>query len=179
MKRIVLSLLFAGLSSGLRAQQPLYIVNGAPREEIASIPPDDIETIDELPADEESIARYGERASNGVIIISLKYDTPARFEADSLPFEAYVARRAAWADDEPAARVVVRYTIAADGTIVVDRVLESTESRLRRRVLKVLAAAPPWIPATKNGRPIESSGVLRLQLPEGKPMPGEPYLRIR
>ena len=44
------------------AQKPLYIVNGEPREEIASIPPEDIESVESLPADEQYIARYGERA---------------------------------------------------------------------------------------------------------------------
>jgi len=45
-------------------------------------------------------------------------------------------------------------------------------------LLKALAEAPRWKPATKNGRPVESEGVLRIQLPEGKPLPGEPYIRI-
>ena len=75
MKRyiLLLSALFAATLSAV-AQRPLYIVNGVETEEIESIPPDDIENIESLPADEETIARYGEKAANGVILISLRYD---------------------------------------------------------------------------------------------------------
>ena len=83
-----------------------------------------------------------------------------------------------WGENEPAARVALRYTVTPEGETVAGAILESTDSRLRRRVLKALAEAPRWKPATKNGRPVESEGVLRIQLPEGKPLPGEPYIRI-
>lgn len=59
MKRYALTL-FALLGSALlpaAAQKPLYIVNGRETEEIASIPPEDIERVETLPADEETIAR--------------------------------------------------------------------------------------------------------------------------
>ena len=113
------------------AQQPLYIVNGVETEQIASIPPDDIENVEMLPADEETIARYG----------------------------------------EPAARIVLRYTVTPEGDTVVAQELESTDSRLKRRVLKAVAEAPRWTPARKNGTPVESEGILHIQLPEGKLMP--------
>ena len=160
--------LFAALlaATPLAAQKPLYIVNGTPCDEIAGIETDDIERIEELPADEESIARYGEKASNGVILITLKYDSPAVFEGGE-PFADHIARQVKWGENEPAARVALRYKVTPEG-----------DSRLRRRVLKALAEAPRWKPATKNGRPVESEGVLRIQLPEGKPLPGEPYIRI-
>ena len=58
MKRyiLILSALFVATLSAV-AQRPLYIVNGVETEEIESIPPDDIENIESLPADEETIAR--------------------------------------------------------------------------------------------------------------------------
>ncbi len=171
--------LFAALlaATPLAAQKPLYIVNGTPCDEIAGIETDDIERIEELPADEESIARYGDKATNGVILITLKYDSPAVFEGGE-PFADHIARQVKWGENEPAARVALRYTVTAEGETVAGAILESTDSRLRRRVLKALAEAPRWKPATKNGRPVESEGVLRIQLPEGKPLPGEPYIRI-
>ena len=43
-------------------------------------------------------------------------------------------------------------------------------------VLKALEEAPLWEPATKNGTPVASEGVLRIQLPEGKPLPRLPEL---
>ena len=57
MKRYALTL-FALLGSALlpaAAQKPLYIVNGRETEEIASIPPEDIERVETLPADEETV----------------------------------------------------------------------------------------------------------------------------
>ena len=167
------------LSAVVRAQHPLYLVNGTPVEEIASIPPGDIELIETLPADEETIARYGAEASNGVILVTLRYDEPARFEApgaEGLPFGEYIARRVKWEADEPAARVIVRYTVTPEGRAAVKEILEATDNRLKRRVLKAIEAAPAWRPARKNGAPVASEGVLRIQLPEGKPMPRQPQL---
>lgn len=180
MKRsLLLPLLAAALSAA--AQQPLYLVNGreCTPEAAAALSPSDIETVEELPADEESIARYGERAAEGVILITLRFDTPARFGADTLSFDAYVARQVKWGSDEPAARVVLRYTVTPEGLTEVTQELESTDGRLKRRVLKAVAEAPRWTPALKNGEPVASEGVLTIRLPEGKPLRREPYIRLR
>ena len=134
------------------AQQPLYIVNGVETEQIASIPPDDIENVEMLPADEETIARYGDKAANGVMLVTLRYDQSAVFPADST-FSGYIARQVKWGDDEPAARIVLRYTVTPEGDTVVAQELESTDSRLKRRVLKAVAEAPRWTPARKTARP--------------------------
>lgn len=160
------------------AQQPLYIVNGKVCDDIRSIPPDDIEQVESLPADEETIARYGAEASNGVILVTLRYDSPARFPSDST-FGSYIARRVEWDPDEVAARVVLRYRIAPDGTLSVVQKLQSTDNRLKRRVLKAVSEAPRWEPAMKNGQAVESEGVLSIQLPEGKPLPRHMELVIR
>ena len=179
MKRyiLLLSALFAATLSAV-AQRPLYIVNGVETEEIESIPPDDIEQVESLPADEETIARYGAEASNGVILVTLRYDSPARFPSDST-FGSYIARRVEWDPDEVAARVVLRYRIAPDGTLSVVQELQSTDNRLKRRVLKAVSEAPRWEPAMKNGQAVESEGVLSIQLPEGKPLPRHMELVIR
>ena len=90
-----LFILFASAMMSLTvssAQSPLYIVGGKAIESIDHIPQSDIESIETLPADEETIARYGERASNGVIVVHLRYDTPARFEAEGCDsFADYIA----------------------------------------------------------------------------------------
>ncbi len=153
------------------AQSPLYIVNGVERTSTADIPPEVIERIEELPADEFTIAQYGEKASNGVVLITLKYDEPPRFAGDSLAFADYIASQVAWTETDPTARIVLRYRIAQDGTLTVLDQLEATDKRLLRRVLKAVAAAPRWEPARKAGAAVESEGVLRLQLPLGRRMP--------
>ena len=163
MKRyiLLLSALFAATLSAV-AQRPLYIVNG--------VETDDIENIESLPADEETIARYGEKAANGVILISLRYDKPAIFEAGTT-FDEYIAGQVKWDDDEPAARIILRYTVTPEGKAVLAQELESTDNRLKRRVLKALSEAPHWHPAQKNGVAVASEGVLHIQLPKGKRMP--------
>lgn len=160
------------------AQEPLYIVNGEPREHIRNIPPDWIENAERLPADEETIARYGQRAANGVMIVTLCHDRTARFTGGR-SFEEYIAARVDWPQDEPAARVILRYTVTAEGRVAVDKVLEATDKRLRRRVLKAVEEAPAWEPATKQGVPVASEGVLRIQLPAGKKIPREVEVVLR
>ncbi len=46
-------------------------------------------------------------------------------------------------------------------------------------VLKAMEQAPVWQPATCNGLPVESGGVLRIELPEGKTLPHETELILR
>ena len=74
---------------------------------------------------------------------------------------------------------MLRYRIAPDGTLSVVQELQSTDNRLKRRVLKAVSEAPRWEPAMKNGQAVESEGVLSIQLPEGKPLPRHMELVIR
>ena len=157
---------------------PLYIVNGVEMESVRHIPEDDIEHIDHLPANEESVAKYGERANNGVIIVTLCYDREAEFTGGK-PLADYVAERVKWPENYGVARFVARYTIAEDGSFRLGDILQSTDHQLRKRVLKALQSVPKWQPATKQGKAVESEYVLAVQLPKGKPMPMEPYIVIR
>lgn len=173
---IVPLLLLLSIVVPARGQQPLYIVNGEERRSTADIPPEVIERIEELPADEFTIAQYGEKASNGVVIITLKYDESPRFCADSLTLADYVTRHVEWGPTDPPARIVLRYRIDTTGTLTVIDQLEATDKRLLRRVLRALEAAPRWEPARKAGVAVESQGVLRLQLPVGRRMPRQAEL---
>lgn len=161
------------------AQSPLYIVNGREMDDIRAIPPSDIEKIETVEINEESIAKYGTEANHGVIIVTLKYDEPARFQDDSISYNDYIADRVKWGDNEPVARVAIRYTIGTDGKVTLGDVLESTDNRLRRKIVAAVEEAPAWIPAKKEGKPVESERVLQIQLPRGRRMPREPYVVIR
>ncbi len=182
MKKILITFLAAVCTGTVFAEEPayaapepLYIVNGELTDDIRNIPPDDIDRIEMLPADDETIARYGEAATHGVILVSLRYDTPAAFEA-SESFSDYIAGQVRWDETDPVARVILRYTVTPEGKAVVEKELESTDSRLKRRVLKALDDAPLWRPAMKNGTAIASKGVLKVQLPQGKEMPRQAEL---
>ena len=178
-KFLILNFAFCILHSvSAWAQRPLYIVNGIETESVHLIPEKNIEHIDHLPADEESVAKYGERANNGVIIVTLRYDREAQFMGGK-PLADYIAERVKWPENWSVARFVARYTIGADGSFRLGTILESTDHQLRKRVLKVLQKLPKWRPATKQGKAVESEYVLAIQLPKGKEMPREPYIVIR
>ena len=157
---------------------PLYIVNGVEMESVQHIPEKNIEHIDHLPANEESVAKYGERANNGVIIVTLRYDKEAKFTGGKSLVD-YVGERVKWPENYGVARFVARYTIGADGTFRLGTILQSTDHQFRKRVLKVLQSLPKWQPATKQGKAVDSEYIFAIQLPKGKQMPKEPYIVIR
>jgi hypothetical protein len=157
---------------------PLYIVNGVEMESVQHIPEENIEHIDHLAANETTVAKYGEKANNGIIIVTLRYDKEAEFGGEK-SFADYVSERVVWPENYGVARFVARYTIASDGSFVLGSILESSDNQFRKRVLKALQDMPRWQPATKQGKAVESEYVLAVQLPKGKAMPKEPYIVIR
>ena len=165
------------MSASAQTQTPLYIVNGVEMESVRHIPEENIEHIETLPADEQTIARYGDKARNGVVIIALCYDREAQFDGGR-DFDDYIAEQVHWPAHHPAARVVVRYTVESDGSIRLGSVLQATNRRLYKRVVAAVEKAPKWSAATKSGTPVASEHVLRIQLPKGKPMPRERYIVI-
>lgn len=60
-----------GAASINASDQPLYVVDGIPQDDINDLNPDDIESIDVL-KDASSSAIYGSRGANGVILIKTK-----------------------------------------------------------------------------------------------------------
>ena len=166
------------VSASAQTQTPLYIVNGVVMESVKHIAEANIEHIDHLEANEATVAKYGERANNGVIIISLRYDKEAEF-AGGASLADYVEERVKWDENWGVARFVARYTISADGSFNLGDILQSTDNQLRKRVLRVLEDIPAWQPATKQGKAVESEYVLSVQLPQGKAMPKEAYIVIR
>lgn len=156
------------------AREPLYVVNGEVVASIEGIPHEDIETIDVLPANEDTIAEWGLEASEGVILVRLRYDTPARFLAEGRNnFTDYLATKVKWSASMPAERVSLRIRVATDGRATVSEVLQSTSRQFLKRVAKAIANAPRWSPATRDGNAVESIALVNLQLPQGKELPVE------
>ena len=178
--RLIATLLALVLATPLVAQQPLYVVNGEVVESIEEIPHDDIESIDVLPADEETIAKWGIEASEGVIVVRLKFDTPATFVAEGFNnFTAYLAKHIKWSENMPAERASLRLNITEEGKIEVVEVLDTTSRQFLKHVTKAIASAPCWQPAMRDGKPIESLQLVNIQLPLGKELPKDPYVIIR
>lgn len=185
---LLAGLLFLSLSAPdataqSRKRLPLYIVNGErmSEEQVKGIHPKDIEDNHLLPADEQTIERYGHEAANGVVVITLRYDTPARFEIDgqTTNYSNYIADRVKWDDTDPVARIIISFKVKADGTISDNDVLEATDKRLLRRIEKAMAEAPRWRPALKDGKGVETTHLLKVTLPKGRTMPRERVVRIQ
>lgn len=170
MKRIIAIIVFV-LSltlQSLSAREPLYVVNGEVVASIDDIPHEDIESIDVLPADEESVALWGEGASEGVIMVRLRYDTPASFAADGYDnFTEYLASVVNWREPNAAERVSLRLTIGTDGRARISEVLQATSRQLLRRVERAIEDAPLWSAAMRNDVAIECQQLVNLQLPLG------------
>lgn len=180
---VSLLLLLSAPSRAQNTQAPLYIVNGEPmsEEQVKDIDPSDIVSNTLLPADEHTIAEYGEAANNGVVVIVLRYDTPPRFEVggEQTGYSRYVGRMVKWdAESDPVARVIIAFRVEADGSVTVRDVLEATDKRLCRRVLKAMEEAPRWQPALKEGEGVATDHVLRITLPEGRTLPREREIAI-
>ena len=166
-----------------RKRMPLYIVNGEKmtEEQVKDINPKDIVDNHLLPADEQTIERYGHEAANGVVVITLRYDTPARFEIEGevTKYSAYIADRIKWDETDPVARIIISFKVKADGSVAEFDVLEATDKRLLRRIEKAMTEAPRWQPALKDGKGVETTHLLKVTLPKGRTMPRERVVRIQ
>ena len=166
-----------------RERIPLYIVNGEKmtEEQVKDINPKDIVDNHLLPADEQTIERYGHEAANGVVVITLRYDTPARFEIEGevTKYSAYIADRVKWDETDPVARIIISFKVKADGSVAEFDVLEATDKRLLRRIEKAMTEAPRWQPALKDGKGVETTHLLKVTLPKGRPMPRDRVVRIQ
>ena len=162
---VSLLLLLSAPSRAQNTQAPLYIVNGEPmsEEQVKDIDPSDIVSNTLLPADEHTIAEYGEAANNGVVVIVLRYDTPPRFEVggEQTGYSRYVGRMVKWdAESDPVARVIIAFRVEADGSVT------------------AIEEAPRWQPALKEGDGVATDHVLRITLPEGRTLPREREIAI-
>lgn len=162
------------------AYKPLYVVNGEIMESIEHIPHEDIERIDNLPANEETIAKWGIEASEGVILVTLRYDQNASFHhGDFHNFTDYLASVVRWDDTMPAERVSLRIEVNSNGKASISEVISSTSKQFLKRVTRAIESAPLWSPAERDGVAIESLHLVNLQLPKGKSMPKEMGIIIR
>ena len=180
MRRLALVILLAVGATTLSARGPMYVVNGTIVDSIEHIAQEDIERIDVLPADEETVAKWGVEASEGVILVTLRYDTPARFNFEGFDnFTAYLAKTVRWSDKQSAERVSLRIKVDSEGRVTVDKILQATSRQFLRRVEQAIASAPRWQPALRDGRSVESTHLVNLLLPEGESLPVEPGVIFR
>lgn len=180
MLRRIFTILAILCSIAAYAYKPLYVVNGVVVDSIEHIPHENIERIDNLPADEDTIAKWGLGASEGVILVTLRYDTEAYFNHDNYNnFTDYLASTVRWDDTMSAERVSLRITVDSAGKATISEVIASSSKQFLKRVTKAINNAPLWSPAQRGGTPVESLHLVNLQLPKGKSMPREMGVIIR
>lgn len=75
-----------GASTINSAQGPFYVIDGVPGADISTIAPDDIASVDVL-KDAAATAIYGNRAANGVIMVTTKKGKPGQMQ---ISYNAYV-----------------------------------------------------------------------------------------
>lgn len=176
---IIFTLIVASLTT-LAAREPLYVVNGTRVTTIEDIPHEDIERIDVLPANEETIATWGMEASEGVILVTLRYNNAALFSSEGFDnFTDYLTHFTRWSDTHPAERVSLRIKVDIEGRATIAEVLESTSRQLLKSVSRAIAKSPRWSPATRHGKAVESIHLVNLKLPTNKELPVEPAVIIR
>ncbi len=165
-------------NSDSAANKPLYVINGNIDDEvnIDDIPSSLITNI-EVIRGEDAVEKYGQKGSNGVILISLRYDTSPLF-SKKISFHDYIIESIKWEDTDPVARVIFRYKVKTNGSVELIEIMESTDSRMRKRIVKAVNAAPKWErPAKLDGKPVETISAERIQLPIGQRFPGELIIR--
>ena len=117
---------------------PIYIVNGVKmsEQEVKAIDPEDIVDNQLLPADEHTIQKYGQEASNGVVLITLRYDTPACYivDGEEQNFSSYVASQVEWKEPNPTARVILSFRINEDGSVTTANKFPTSTQRLVRDI---------------------------------------------
>jgi hypothetical protein len=183
---LIVSFLVFGLNTAAaqkRSRTPVYIVNGErmTEQQVKEIDPSDIVDNQLVTIDETIIEKYGHEAANGVVLITLRYDTPARFVIDGQEesYSDYIAERVKWSEMDGVARVIISFTVGEDGSIVETDVLEASDKRLLRRVQSAMEEAPCWTPALKDDKGVRTEHLLRITLPKGRKMPREQVIRIR
>ena len=179
MRRLVTIVVLLLSTTIVMAQRPMYVVGGKVVDSIDDIPHENIERIDVLPADEQTIAMWGSGASEGVILVTLRFDVPATFSyGEYNNFTDYLAHNVKWSDKNPAERVSLRVVIDAEGRATVSEILEATSRSYLKRVERAIMESPLWQPAMRNGVAVESIQLINLQLPKGKDMPVEPAIIV-
>lgn len=154
------------------SKKPLIILDGKPfTSDINSIDPKTIESITVL-KDESSIAVYGDEGKDGVIVMtSKKKDTPEdavfviveempQYDGGNAALNNYISN--ATAGSKIKGSVWVQFTVKKTGAIESAKVVNSNNSELDEKALKIINAMPKWIPGKQRGKAVDVMVSLNL-----------------
>lgn len=98
--------------------------------------------------------------------IHYDYDTPPEFPAGETALMQQIAANirypASCIEQGIQGRVVLQYTVLADGNIGNFKVLKSAHPDLSAEAIRVVKLLPEWAPAIKNGEPVNANYVLPI-----------------
>lgn len=159
--------------------KPLYIVDGKNYNgDINEIDPENIEKIEVL-KDESATAMYGDKAKDGVILITTKSkeiqkslknievsgyansnnevfiiveDMP-EFPGGKDALNSYIKN--AVAGSKESGKVFVSFVIDNKGNVTNVRLAKSTNEKLNSKALKIVKNMPKWKPGMQRGKPVK------------------------
>ena len=151
---------------------PLYILLEPDGEE-KEVSQEEIETMDrdrilsvEIMEDEIAREKYGERAANGVVVLSMKQAAkddgamiaPRFLHGDINHFEVWVNEHIEYPREALDAgfegRVIVQLDVCEDGEVRGVKVVQSASELLDAEALRVVSASPRWEPAILHDKPV-------------------------
>ncbi len=170
------------------ANSMLVLVDGEVVESIASLDSSDIKSVTLLKSGlEDYVARYGEKAANGVMVVTTHQgaanddggpspEVEKAWEGKSFPqfeggdvnnffnwLKTQVRYPAEAVEGGITGKVMVSFTVTTDGSLANVKVLQSPHNLLSEEVLRVIAKSPKWIPAVdENGKKMDVNLVLPI-----------------
>ncbi len=164
--------------------EPLYVVDGIITKEINQIPPQDIERIDVL-KDQSATAFYGNKAKNGVILITTKSKSYQYLDGDTqnvrpvsqdkirnpeempqfpggeIGLSEFIKNRIVYPEraleNGIMGKVYVDFIISKSGKVTDARISRGVDPDLDKEALRVVNTMPLWRPARNNGELVDVS----------------------
>lgn len=162
---------------------PLFVIDGkiAVKDEMSSIKPEDIVTIDVL-KNASATAIYGEKGKNGVVLIKTKKNFRIEFEADkgkSISDEVYttveeaptylggvkemyqfIGKNLKYPKEAQRnnikGKVFIKFVVRKDGSISDMSILQGIGYGCEEEAMRVIAMMPKWSPGKQNGVPVNT-----------------------
>ncbi len=174
---------YAENATGPNLSDMLILLDGheISEEELRSLDKTNIDKIDLLKG-ENAVARYGERAKNGALLLTMTKDSesssaevmPRFAEQNSIsPFRRWVQERIRYPEEAlkrgAEGHVVVQFTVNKNGKIRDLTVLESPDEALSKEVIRVIASSPRWTPGMTAGKPQSVRMTLPLEFKASVP----------
>ncbi len=170
------------------ADSKLVLVDGNVVASLAAVDASTIKSVTLLTTGlEDYVARYGEKAANGVMVVTTHQgaanddggpspEVEKAWEGKSFPqfeggdvnnfynwLKTQVRYPAQAIDDGITGKVMISFTVTTDGSLANVEVLQSPHNLLSEEVLRVLAISPKWIPAVdENGKKMDVNLVLPI-----------------